>query len=189
MRRVLLVVTFVAMTAVVATGVVGLWYTGQVNPAGDPGDPITFTVNDSDTLQTVSERLEDMGLVERAWVFRYYVDHHGGLELTPGYYRLRPFDHMGNLMRALRTPPSETYTKVTFPEGYTYEKMGQRLADKVPRLSPALFGSAATDGSVTSKYLPEGQASLEGLLFPDTYQVSNGESEEQVVQRLSLIHI
>ena len=183
-RRVLLVVTFVAMTAVVATGVVGLWYTGQVNPAGDPGDPITFTVNDSDTLQTVSERLEDMGLVERAWVFRYYVDHHGGLELTPGYYRLRPFDHMGNLMRALRTPPSETYTKVTFPEGYTYEKMGQRLADKVPRLSPALFGSAATDGSVTSKYLPEGQASLEGLLFPDTYQVSNGESEEQVVQRM-----
>ena len=99
-RRVLLVVTFVAMTAVVATGVVGLWYTGQVNPAGDPGDPITFTVNDSDTLQTVSERLEDMGLVERAWVFRYYVDHHGGLELTPGYYRLRPFDHMGKIGRA-----------------------------------------------------------------------------------------
>lgn len=183
-RRVVLVVALVAMTAVVAAGVVGYWYTGQVNPAGDPGDPITFTVNDTDTLQTVSERLEDMGLVERAWVFRYYVEHHGGLELTPGYFRLRPFDHMGNLMRALRTPPSETYTKVTFPEGYTYEKMAARLADKVPRLSTALFGAAATDGSVTSKYLPDGVTNLEGLLFPDTYQVSNGESEEQVVQRM-----
>ena len=26
--------------------------------------------------------------------------------------------------------------------------------------------------------------SLEGLLFPDTYQVSNGESEAQVVERM-----
>ena len=183
-RRVVLVAAFLAMASVVAVGLVGLWYTGQVNPAGDPGDPITFTVNADDTVQTVSERLEDMGLVERAWVFRYYVERHGGLVLIPGYYRLRPFDHMGNLMRSLSTPPSQTYTKVTFPEGYTYEKMAARLADKVPRLSTALFGAAATDGSITSTFLPEGQLSLEGLLFPDTYQVSNGESEEQVVQRM-----
>ena len=33
-------------------------------------------------------------------------------------------------------------------------------------------------------YLPSGTVSLEGLLFPDTYQVSNGESERQVVARM-----
>ena len=113
----------------------GLWYTEQVNPKGDPGDPVTFTVNADDTLETISERLEAEGLITKAWVFRWYVDHHGGLELTPGYYQLRPNDHMGNIMRILRTPPSETFTKVTFPEGYTYAKMGKRLEDKVPRLS------------------------------------------------------
>ena len=26
---------------------------------------------------------------------------------------------MGNVLGRLRTPPSETYTKVTFPEGFT----------------------------------------------------------------------
>ncbi len=178
------VAMFVVFALVVVVGVVGLWYTRQVNPPGDPGDPVTFTVNADDTVETISERLEDEGLVTKAWVFRWYVDHHGGLELTPGYYQLRPDDHMGNIMRTLRIPPSQTYTKVTFPEGFTYAKMGARLEQKVPRLSASAFGVASTDGQIRSPYQPKGVNSLEGLLFPDTYQVSNGESEAQVVQRM-----
>jgi UPF0755 protein len=175
---------FVALAGLVAVGIGGLWYTEQVNPKGDPGDPVTFTVNADDTVETISERLAAEGLVTKAWVFRWYVDHHGDLELTPGYYQLRPNDHMGNIMRILRTPPSETFTKVTFPEGYTYAKMGKRLSDKVPRMSSVDFGVAATDGAIRSKYLPPEINSLEGLLFPDTYQVSNGETEAQLVQRM-----
>jgi UPF0755 protein len=178
------VAMFVVFALVVVVGVAGLWYTRQVNPAGDPGDPITFTVNATDTVESISQRLEDEGMVTKAWVFRWYVDHHGGLELTPGYYQLRPDDHMGNIMRTLRIPPSQTYTKVTFPEGFTYAKMGARLEQKVARLSASAFGVAATDGSIRSVYQPAGVNSLEGLLFPDTYQVSNGESEAQVVQRM-----
>lgn len=175
---------YVGLAGVVAVGVAGLWYTQQVNPKGDPGAPITFTVNADDTLQTVSERLHDEGLIDSAEVFRWYVDHHGGLELIPGYFRLRPDDHMGNIMRILHTPPSETYTKVTFPEGYTYEKMAARLNEKVPRLEAVDFNIAATDGQIRSDWLPEGVNSLEGLLFPDTYQVSNGESVGQLIQRM-----
>jgi len=175
---------FVGFAAVVAAGVGGLWYTQQVNPKGDPGDPVTFTVNADDTVESIAARLEATGLVTKAWVFEWYVDRHGGLELTPGYYQLRPSDHMGNLMRTLSIPPSQTFTKVTFPEGFTYAKMGIRLEDKVPRLSASEFGVAATDGAIRSIYLPEGVNSLEGLLFPDTYQVSNGETEAQVVQRM-----
>ncbi len=175
---------FLGFAALVVVGVGGLWYTQQVNPPGDAGDPVTFTVNADDTLQTVSARLESMDLVGKAWVFRWYVDHHGGLELTTGYYQLRPNDHMGNIMRVLRTPPSQTFTKVTFPEGFTYSKMAARLEQKVARMSASAFGVAATDGAVRSKYSPAGVNSLEGLLFPDTYQVSNGETEQQVVQRM-----
>jgi UPF0755 protein len=178
------IMAFLALAGLVGVGLGGLWYTEQVNPKGDPGDPVTFTVNADDTLQTISDRLEADGLITKAWVFRWYVDHHGGLELTPGYYALRPRDHMGNIMRILRIPPSQTFTKVTFPEGYTYTKMGVRLEERVPRLSAADFGVAATDGTIRSKYLPDGVNTLEGLLFPDTYQVSNGETEAQVVQRM-----
>lgn len=175
---------FLGFAAVVVVGIGGLWYTQQVNPKGDPGDPVTFTVNADDTVESIATRLEATGLVTKAWVFEWYVERQGGLELTPGYYQLRPNDHMGNLMRTLSIPPSQTFTKVTFPEGFTYAKMGVRLEDKVSRLSASEFGVAATDGTIRSIYLPEGINSLEGLLFPDTYQVSNGETEAQVVQRM-----
>jgi len=169
---------------VVAGGVTGYWYTVQVNPAGDPGAAITFTVGEDDTLETVSARLEAEGLVTKAWLFRWYVEHHGGLELTPGYFQVRPSDHMGNVMSVLATPPSETYTNVTFPEGYTLEQMGVRLADTVPRLVSRDFNIAATDGGIRSSLQPVEVTSLEGLLFPDTYQVSNSELERDVVRRM-----
>ncbi len=175
---------YAAMAGVVAYGVWGLQYTRKVNPIGDPGAPVNFTVNADDTLESISERLLEAGLVSDAGTFVYYVEHHGGLELTPGYYQIRPLDHRGNVMSILSTPPSETYTKVTFPEGFTYEQMAQRLADNVPRLTAVDFKNAATDGSVEARWLPEGTTSLEGLLFPDTYQVSNGESEREVLQRM-----
>ena len=175
---------YLGMAGIVVVGVGGLWYSQQVNPKGDPGAPITFTVSADDTLKTVSERLHDEGLIESASVFRWYVERHDGLVLIPGYFRIRPDDHMGNIMRILRTPPSETFTKVTFPEGYTISRMGARLEEKVPRLSAADFAAAATDGTIRSVWSPEGATSLEGLLFPDTYQVSNGESPVQIIERM-----
>lgn len=175
---------FLGIAGVIAGGLTGLWYSEQVNPQGEPGDPISFTINEDDTLETVGLRLEEEGLIESAGVFDWYVDHHGGLELTPGYYQLRPNDHMGNIMRVLRTPPSETFTKVTFPEGFTIERMALRLEEKISRLTALEFEAAASNGVVRSIYQPEGVTSLEGMMFPDTYQISNGETEAEVVRRM-----
>jgi UPF0755 protein len=92
---------------------------------------------------------------------------------------------MGNIMAVLKTPPSATYQKVTFPEGYTITQMGARLADKTLRLNADQFVAMANDSSIEAPYRPEGQTSLEGLLFPDTYQISNDQNEKQVVQQLA----
>ena len=105
-----------------------MWYLRQVNPSGDPGAVEVFTVLPTTRSRRLASGCRTAGLITNARVFRFYVDHNGGLVLTPGDYELRPRDHMGNLMRVLRTPPSLTYTKVTFPEGFTLAKMSQRLS-------------------------------------------------------------
>jgi UPF0755 protein len=176
----------VAVVGLIVAGCVGMWYLRQVNPSGDPGAVVVFKVLPTDTVDTISQRLQDRGLITNARVFRFYVDHNGGLVLAPGDYELRPRDHLGNLMRVLRTPPSLTYTKVTFPEGFTLEKMSQRLSAKLPRTDPLAFMTAVTDGSIKSPVQgqPEGLTSLEGLLFPDTYQISADESPSHVAQRM-----
>ena len=174
----------VAIAALIVAGCVGMWYLRQVNPSGDAGTVEVFKVLPTDTVDSISQRLQDRGLITNARVFRYYVDHNGGLVLTPGDYELRPRDHIGNLMRVLRTPPSLTYTNVTFPEGFTLEKMSQRLSQKLPRTDPTAFLTAVTDGSIRSPLQAEGGVSLEGLLFPDTYRISADETASHVAQRM-----
>ena len=177
----------VAVAGLIVAGCVGLWYLRQVNPSGDPGAVEVFKVLPTDTVETISDRLQHRGLITNARVFLYYVDHNGGLVLTPGDYELRPRDHIGNVMRVLRTPPSLTYTKVTFPEGFTLEKMSERLSAKLPRTDPLAFMTSVTDGSVRSLVpgQPEGLTSMEGLLFPDTYQISADETPAHVAQRMA----
>lgn len=182
----LFAVTVVFLAVVLTGGGIGMWVVKQVNPPGRPGDPITFTVNEGESLETLSGRLKEQGIITHAGVFEWYVKRKSDapLVLVPGYYTLRPRDTMGNLLAVLRTPPAETYTTVTFPEGYTLDQMATRLSEKVTHLNAADFDQATTDGSIHSPYAPPGQTNLEGLLFPDTYQVSASETVDEVVERM-----
>ena len=178
------VLLVVAIVLVLVAGAVGWWYVRQVNPPGESSAPESFTVAADDNLNSLSERLEADGFVVDAAMFRWYVDRHGGLEITPGYYELARRDHMGNVLGRLRTPPNETYTKITFPEGFTVAQVAARLDRDMETMTEADVLAAAAEPSLAATFRRPGTTSLEGLLFPDTYQVSNGESEAQVIQRM-----
>jgi UPF0755 protein len=144
----------VAVIVILIAGFVGWWYLGKINPPGAPGDVQSFTVNEEDDLETIALRLADDGLISDPEIFEWYVERRGGLELTPGYYEIRPNDHMGNVLGRLRTPPGQTYTKVTFPEGFTLARMANRLDTSVDRLVADKFLTAATDGSIRATWQP-----------------------------------
>jgi len=169
---------------VLLAGAVGWWYLGRINPAGEASEPASFTVQAADTVESISERLENGGWITDAAVFGFYVDRHGGLELTPGYYEIARDDHMGNVLARLRTPPGQTYTKVTLIEGLTVAEMAVRLDNSIVPMSVAGFDAAVANPTITSALRPPGVTSLEGLLFPDTYQVSNAENEGQIISRM-----
>jgi UPF0755 protein len=165
-------------------GAAGMWYLGQVNPAGGDTVATNFTVNEGDTLETLSVRLKAEGFIGNATIFRWYVGRNGGLDVTPGYYQVIKGSHMGDVMARLATPPSATFVNVTFPEGFTVEQIGARLADRTLRLDADRFVASANESAIESWLRPGSSGSLEGLLFPDTYQISGEETEEQVVARM-----
>lgn len=174
---------------VVAASSVGWWYLRQVNPPGEATAAMTFTVVEGDTLDAVSQRLETEGVITSARVFRWYVGRNGGIDFVPGYYQVMPRDHMGDIMGVLNTPPAQTFVNVTFPEGYTITQIASRLAEKVPRLDAATFVQQAAAGVVVSDFGPDspptGPTALEGLLFPDTYQISGDDSATRVIDRMA----
>jgi len=184
-RSLVLIVVSVFLALVLVAGGGSLWYLRQVNPVGDPTPAVNFTVAANDTLNNVSSRLEKEKIITSARVFRWYVGRKGGITFYPGYFLLKPHDHMGNIMAVLNTPPEQTFTNVTFPEGFTLEQMATRLAEKVPRLDAVNFLQQSVSGVVTSAFAPGGSTNLEGLLFPDTYQISGDDSATRVLQRMA----
>jgi UPF0755 protein len=172
------------VVAILAAGGVGFWLVRQLNPPGDPGGPVNFTVNAGETLDSLAERLESQGFITNASVFKWYVERQGDLVLTPGYYQLRPRDSMSNILDVLETPPEQTYTKVTFIEGWTLNQIAARLQRDVPRLSAEKFLELAASGQIRSQFQPPDINHMEGLLFPDTYQIAGNEDETSVLRRM-----
>jgi UPF0755 protein len=137
----------------------------------------------------MSKRLEQEGFIVNDSVFRSYVSSKGGLEVAAGFYTLKPHDHVGNILRVLRTPPNETVTKITFPEGFTLEQMAQRIGEVVKSVKESDFLTKTGDtvseiSAVRSVYQPDAVSSLEGLLFPDTYLISGDQTATQVAQQM-----
>ena len=169
---------------VLIAGAVGWWYLGKINPPGEAGDLTNFEISEDATFDTVTEQLLEEGFITDIRVWEQYVERNDGLEITPGFFQLRPNDHMGNVMARLKTPPAQTTTSVTFPEGFTIARMARRVDAVVERMNEAEFIAAANSQSVVARWLPPGTGTLEGLLFPDTYSVSNAESEAQLIDRM-----
>jgi UPF0755 protein len=61
---------------------------------------------------------------------------------------------------------------VTFPEGFTLAQIAARLDRDMPTMTAADVMAAAADPSLVANLRPPDVTTLEGLLFPDTYQVS-----------------
>ena len=184
LRGVTRTVAIVVVASVLFLGSLGWWTVGVLNPSGEPGVAVNFTVNDGDTISSVASRLHSAGIISNATIFRWYVSTKGTIALTPGYYALKPKDNAGSIVEALSTPPAQTFISVTFPEGMTVAQMAQRLSEKMTFMKPEDFMAAANSPDTASELRPTSQTSLEGLLFPDTYQISGDDTESRVVARL-----
>ena len=184
LRGVTRTVAIVVSSSILLLGCLGWWTARVLNPSGEPGVAVNFTVNDGDTISSVATRLENAGIISNATIFRWYVSTKGTIDLTPGYYALKPKDNAGSIVEALSTPPAQTFISVTFPEGMTVAQMATRLSEKMTFMNPEEFVAAANSPDTVSALRPKSETSLEGLLFPDTYQISGDDTESRVVARL-----
>ena len=185
LRGVTRTVAIVVASSLLLLGAMGWWTVGVLNPSGTPGVAVNFTVNEGDTISAVASRLDEAGIISNATIFRWYVSTKGTIALTPGYYALKPRDNAGSVIEALSTPPAQTFISVTFPEGMTVAQMATRLSEKMTFMKAEDFVAAANSPDTASTLRPKSVSSLEGLLFPDTYQISGDDTESRVVARLS----
>jgi UPF0755 protein len=182
-RRVLWVVGGIAVFVALVLGLGGWWVMKQVNPGG-AGEAVTVTVPPGSTTAQIANLLEREGVVSNATVFQYYVKWQDAGPFEAGVYDgLHKSSAMSDVLKRLEAGPlPPNFTQLAIPEGMWLVDIRAKILETFPLMDADELDVALS--TVGSKYQPEGSTNLEGLLFPATYRVEEGdEADEQKLVR------
>jgi UPF0755 protein len=182
-RRVLWVVAGVVAFLVLLLGAGGWWVLKQINPGGR-GPEVTVTVPPGSTTAQIANLLEREGVITNATVFQYYARWRDAGPFEAGIYdRLHESSSMGAVIDRLDEGPlPPNFTELVVPEGLWLQDLSPLILETFPQMNELeLFTALST---VRSRFQPEDSTNLEGLLFPATYRVEEGdEADEQKLVR------
>jgi uncharacterized YceG family protein len=169
-RRRLLVRTLGLLAALVLVGAVAACGGGG-DPA--PGDKVTVTIPAGATAAQIAQLLEEAGVVASADGFVERLVAEGqGEGFKPGTYALRTNEAFDRIVFQLNSGPSADAARLTIPEGYAIWDI--KAAVKKVGIKPAQYQAALDAHQPPQGFLTGGEqaATLEGFLFPATYDVA-----------------
>ncbi len=164
-------------------------YYGQTNRKSE----IIFEVEEGEGVALIADNLKKENLIAGKTFFFFYLKTKGiSGKIIPGQYRLSGQmaipEIAARLTQKETTVPKEII--LTFPEGWTLEKITQRI-QKSDLQNTADFSILAKNPAFfKEKYhyaflsgLPQG-ATLEGFLFPDTYFFAPESTAEEIIKKM-----
>ncbi len=175
-----------AITAVLLVGgVVALrtWYSRNLQPVSSSLEKKYFTVSAGDTRAEIAKGLEQAGLIRSAKAFENYVRSHQISNLQAGTYILSPSmdvpeivnkisngDVAKNLLTILPAKRLDQIKQAFVSAGYTQSQVDYAF-------NPELYADLPLLAN-----LPPG-ASLEGYLYPDSFQKQSDTPAETIVRQ------
>ena len=146
------------------------------------GVAVRVTLPESPTSESVSLALYRAHVIDRPWMFSALLSATGTIEnVRPGMIPLRDDLTPRAVLRALASGGG--LVRVTIPEGYNRFEIAERLASQHVIDSAASFVRETEDPAALARNGVHG-ASLEGFLFPDTYDFALGEGASAAVDRM-----
>ena len=185
-RRTLKVTLLISLAIILIVGGGGwLWVNSQMNPGGKSGPVVSVVIPKGASTSLIGNILAKAGVVHNGTLFTWYIRFRGDSALYPGDYELPKNSHYAAIAAALQAGPQIPTANLVIPEGYTLRQIAQAVG-ALPGmgLSAQAFMNAASSGTVRSPYEPPDSTNLEGLLFPATYQVRQGESVDTILQEM-----
>ena len=162
------------------------WVSDQMTPVGLPGADVEFVIVEGWTTNDVVAALGDVGVIDnpamfRQWLrcpqaIRWLIDCDSGIDYSfqAGDYVLREHLSFPVAVSVLDLGPlPEEVIRVTVPEGLTIEQTIARLLRDMPLFEEEELRAALISDRLAWEHYPTDLSFrlLEGLLFPDTYQL------------------
>ncbi|QIB26483.1 endolytic transglycosylase MltG [Caloranaerobacter azorensis] len=163
----------------------------QIKPLGIEGDSnnVTIEIPLGSTTEKIAEILEKNSLIRNRYIFRIIVKMKNvDGKLKAGEYSLNNKMDLYQIIDVLIKGSSKKTITFTIPEGYELsmiaEKLSkQNLVDKERFLELCNNVSLFKNKFDFLNELPEG-LTLEGYLFPDTYEIYKDAKEEDIIDKM-----
>ncbi len=180
--------------AAIAAGVFYLKYQNRYKNSLQPMSPgsqetIEVLIPSGSTATTVSKILQDKGIIADADMFKLQIKKRNlGKELKAGKYRLSPGMSSSELLDLLTKQTETAMEKLVIPEGFEIKNIVARL-EKMEFSQVSEFQKLVSDKSNFEEEFPflkelPANSSLEGYLFPATYEISKEDSAKSLVEEM-----
>jgi UPF0755 protein len=187
-RQLVAALAVLAVAAVVFVGVrmVGTigGYFSAPDYAGTGHGFARVRVNPGDTANNIGDALVSAGVVRstRAFANAAKASGHAG-DIQPGIYRMPLRSSGANAVAAILDPANRLVSKVTVPEGYIANQVFAEVAKQLGTTADTVSSAAKNLGQLglPADFHP---ASVEGFLFPATYEIDPDTSAQTVLQSM-----
>ena len=161
-----------------------LWYDGLVTqPLDTSGPEQDFTVEVGESVDTVANHLQSVGLIQDAEALRSYMIYAGiDTSMQAGKYKLSTAMSAMDIAHQLQDATPEEVTFVVLP-GWRLEEIADALPTSGLSVTPDEFLKAAKKPTRDYDYLA-GASSMEGFAYPDSYTFSRKISVDEMISEM-----
>lgn len=142
---------------------------------------VYIDVASGQSINLLVPTLVKSGVVKSGWLFKLYLKLHHTVAIKPGVYSFRKPSSFASVLKEFSTNPEEYVLK--YLPGMTLAQLAD-LVGSIPGYSSSHFLSTLESGKLRSTYELAGSNNLEGLLAPDTYFISPGETDSQIIEEM-----
>lgn len=161
-------------------------YEWGLTPVTKVNTPVEITINSGETYLTIGQTLKEKGLIHSEIVYKIYVKLNKPTNFRAGSFLLNKNMGVKKIIDTLATDPTATHDTVTitFPEGKNMRQIIDIISEKTNNTEEELYSLLQDqeylkelmekywflDDTISNEKL---YYSLEGYLFPDTYEFMN----------------
>jgi len=201
-RKIVAGIVIIFVSLIIILGIAGyMFYNSSLEPINAESDEVVeVTIQSGSTRADIARTLEEEGVIESAFVFNTHVRINNETGFQAGYYEMSPSMSVPEVVDSLQEggqPIPENQNTVTIPEGVTLNRIGdiineqtsyskQEFVDLIQDQSfidekTKEFSTLLSDASETGEDI---RYTLEGYLYPATYEFNQNTSLEELVTQM-----